>query len=900
MSCAPLRARAENLLVVVATGLFAAGLCFVRPTVFEGLGYVTYWRPTFQFLAHTVRAGVMPLWNPYVGLGRPFLADMQNVVCYPPAYLICGGQEVGVFLLGWLHGLVAVWGMRRLGDALGTGRWQGYFMGFTYLASGELTARWMTAEITYCWGLCFVPWLFYYAVRTEEPWQARRVAQHATLLAMQFLCGHPQVFWFSAIGQAVFIFSRGLRLPLREALRDEGRALCQFGVACVWCAGLAAVVLWPMLELVRESNRAGASPEFTDSFRFGWGNLRYLFNPLHAGNVNWENNLFVGTMVVLLGLAGLCRVRERNVRGWLGVLVMGLLIAAGRNTPCFPLFYRWLPGYAGFRYHQRAAVLVVLVLICGAGIWLGRPHPRLRDWWNRCCGVPIRYAVIALVGLQALDLLQGTWMIKRVYTYAADMILQVPVERSFERTLAERLGREGWMTPFQPPPRVCVPPSLIPANAGMIYRYSNFDAVCVPFLRRPWDYLHAVLGIKPATDKVSLSRQVYRHAPFPYRDVSLALGLDPQAGSLVTAIAPAPRAFVVYGADVADYGTALKRLARGHDIHQRALLEKPLAEPLRPEDFLPGTPASIRRFEPNSLVVEADAKARGLLVLAEAWYPGWRAEVDGQAGECVPANLWMRAVPLPPGRHQVRVYFHQDYLLAGLLSSLLSAGLVVVIMAKPRSRLAAMPDKQEIVAVPAECGAEADSGLEPEAGPLTGQPNAGAGFWQRLRAWAAGALLVSVAVVMEIPRWREFRAEERTVEAETQCYVGISLHAQRQISQAISHYLATLRLKPDHVMALYKLAWIRAAHPQAEFRDGPEAVRLARRACALTRYQAPAPLETLAAAYAEAGRFEDAVRIAERARQLALAAGQPELAERPLKMLKLFAERKPYREADRN
>jgi hypothetical protein len=110
----------------------------------------------------------------------------------------------------------------------------------------------------------------------------------------------------------------------------------------------------------------------------------------------------------------------------------------------------------------------------------------------------------------------------------------------------------------------------------------------------------------------------------------------------------------------------------------------------------------------------------------------------------------------------------------------------------------------------------------------------------------------------------------------------------------------TLRLKPDHVMALYKLAWIRAAHPQAEFRNGPEAVRLAQRACELTHYQAPAPLETLAAAYAEAERFDDAVAIAARARQLALAGGQPELAERPLKMLKFFADRKPYREADRN
>ena len=246
------------------------------------------------------------------------------------------------------------------------------------------------------------------------------------------------------------------------------------------------------------------------------------------------------------------------------------------------------------------------------------------------------------------------------------------------------------------------------------------------------------------------------------------------------------------------------------------------------------------------------------------------------------------------------MYLHQDYLFAGLLISMVSAGLVVGIMTQPRSRLAPAPDKLGVVEAPAEFGADADSGWEQPAGPLTEQPKAGPGFWPRLRALAAGALLVAVAALTEIPRWREFRAEERTVEAETQCYLGICLHAQRQISQAVAHYTETLRLKPDHVMALCKLAWIRAAHPQAQFRNGPEAVRLARRACELTRHQAPAPLETLAAAYAEAGRFKDAAAIAEQARQMALAGGQPELAERPIKMLKLFAARKPYREADRN
>ncbi len=97
------RAREQDLLVAIATGLFAAGLCFLPPTVFESGDFVLCWKPAFHFLAESVRDGSLPLWNPYVGLGRPFLADTTNVVCYPPTYLICLGQEFGVFLLTIEH-----------------------------------------------------------------------------------------------------------------------------------------------------------------------------------------------------------------------------------------------------------------------------------------------------------------------------------------------------------------------------------------------------------------------------------------------------------------------------------------------------------------------------------------------------------------------------------------------------------------------------------------------------------------------------------------------------------------------------------------------------------------------------------------------------------------------------
>ncbi|HZM03712.1 MAG TPA: tetratricopeptide repeat protein [Candidatus Saccharimonadales bacterium] len=118
-----------------------------------------------------------------------------------------------------------------------------------------------------------------------------------------------------------------------------------------------------------------------------------------------------------------------------------------------------------------------------------------------------------------------------------------------------------------------------------------------------------------------------------------------------------------------------------------------------------------------------------------------------------------------------------------------------------------------------------------------------------------------------------------------------------RVADSLVQYQAALALQPANPAILNDLAWIRAANSQARFRDGPEAVRLAERACQITDYRVPVILNTLAAAYAEAGRFEDAVATAEKARQAVLAMGHPEAAAQVLHSIQLYQSRQPYHES---
>jgi tetratricopeptide (TPR) repeat protein len=101
---------------------------------------------------------------------------------------------------------------------------------------------------------------------------------------------------------------------------------------------------------------------------------------------------------------------------------------------------------------------------------------------------------------------------------------------------------------------------------------------------------------------------------------------------------------------------------------------------------------------------------------------------------------------------------------------------------------------------------------------------------------------------------------------------------------------------PDSPVALNDFAWLLATHPDAALRNGPEAVRLAEHGCAITERKDVTLLMTLSAAYAEIGRFPDAVRVAEQARSLALSSGGAEAPALSQNLLDAFRVSRPYRE----
>jgi hypothetical protein len=139
-----------------------------------------------------------------------------------------------------------------------------------------------------------------------------------------------------------------------------------------------------------------------------------------------------------------------------------------------------------------------------------------------------------------------------------------------------------------------------------------------------------------------------------------------------------PRAMLVPSAELArnaDEALALIRTP-GFEPKKTVILEGATARGLA-QSSAPDYTVSSTQYRLNEITLQVDGSGKGYLVLADVYYPGWRAFVDGKDTEILRANYLFRAVPIEAGKHEVRfVYQPQTLYVGAALGILTLAGLI--------------------------------------------------------------------------------------------------------------------------------------------------------------------------------------------------------------------------------
>lgn len=342
--------------------------------------------PWRAFAAASLKAGHLPLWNPYTYAGEPFLGGFQSALLYPPnaIFLILPlGRAINLSI--FLHLLVLAWGLYRWAARRGLHPVAG-MAGAALLALGGTVYPHVSAgHLSNLCAMAWAPWI----LGGLESWGSTRrwggLLEASAAVCLQILAGHVQYVFITAVAGALQALAASLAEPAARR-----RALPAF-VAC-YAAGalLAAAQLLPGLAAAAEGIRQGRlSYAVASSFFFPPENLLTLFAPGFFGDHlhtpywgRWyiqEASAFMGSSGVVLLLIGLWNppLRRRS-RMDLAMAALLLLLALGASTPVYRLLYDFAPLYGRFRGVSKFIfpAMAYLALVAAAGTdALVRRHP---------------------------------------------------------------------------------------------------------------------------------------------------------------------------------------------------------------------------------------------------------------------------------------------------------------------------------------------------------------------------------------------------------------------------------------------------------------------------------------------------------------------------------------------
>jgi hypothetical protein len=320
-----------------------------------------YFYPYWEFRAEALLAGRLPLWNPYLFMGAPFLANSQAGVLYPLNWpLVVFSAPVGVKISILVHILIALLGGQLFArKTLGQSPLGALLAGGLFALGGYVTAQ--VEHVNQLQALAWFPWV----LLVIGNWRLTSI-----FIALQILAGHTQSVFISLTGAALYVLITNNQLP------PARRPFC-FLLSILIALLLSAAQLLPTLELTRESLRGGGLAwREAISFSLDPRLLGRALLPGYSRSLFSEYVAYIG--VAGLALTGLGVARERKRLALLALAVVGLAFAFGAFNPLYAGL-AYLPPFNLFRVPARWLFLFAFgaAMLAGHGldaIVLGRRH----------------------------------------------------------------------------------------------------------------------------------------------------------------------------------------------------------------------------------------------------------------------------------------------------------------------------------------------------------------------------------------------------------------------------------------------------------------------------------------------------------------------------------------------
>jgi hypothetical protein len=405
-----------GILIALTTIMWRFPL-FAHRTLFHG-DSIVFGLPLFDLATREIWGGASTLWASGVYGGHPLFAEGQGAFANPLSFVVAAlvspaaGPVYGMNLFHFMCMLLSGFGMLKLAGSLGIKPWAAAFAALAVAFSPFWAGSQDNPAISGT--LLWAPWTLW----AFESWIARPTAKSAVLLAAaaaaMLLAGYPQGFH----GAVLYMSARMLVLPFfpdgrRDWLRAWRARLTTGALAAMLCAGLAAIQLLPLLELVGLSHRSGGIKlEFQVPAGFYLRGILYTLTGVLDRVVAIPS---VGSLLVcILASVVLFFNRSSRVAGHLVATLVLVQLGFGTASPFFRAVYEHhlLPGLAYF----RATVLYLAIGTIGIGLLAAVTIDGLTEWIarRRAARMPTMQSPVVW-GLAVMSILWA-WGIERLHT----------------------------------------------------------------------------------------------------------------------------------------------------------------------------------------------------------------------------------------------------------------------------------------------------------------------------------------------------------------------------------------------------------------------------------------------------------------------------------------------------
>jgi hypothetical protein len=376
-----------------------------------GLDVLEYFFPYRSYARQALDSGHLPLWNPFIFGGVPFLANIQTAIFYPPSALFYVLDEPTAYT--WsvaLHVFLgALFTYLFARQSLGTGQlpalisatifgFGGFFGGQTGHLNQLSVAAWLPALLL-CWDKAVSGRLGF-------------VILGSLVVGLQFLGGHSQESYLMLVALLLYAAFETLAAVFKGRLVALPLNLAVLGVMLCLGAALAAIQLLPTAELTSWGIRgSGLSYQEATTFSLkGTMILNAILPPFQnramveePGGTEFLGYVSVGGLV--LALASLIYGRRRQVLLFVLIAAIALLLAIGQQNPLYPLLFRVVPGLNLFRVPARWLYVYTFAMAALAGLGadaLFMAGPKRRVWPLLAAAGALSLAGLAFASMERL------------------------------------------------------------------------------------------------------------------------------------------------------------------------------------------------------------------------------------------------------------------------------------------------------------------------------------------------------------------------------------------------------------------------------------------------------------------------------------------------------------------